>query len=469
MPLFAFGTIHQGHESFSVESRGKQCSFISLSALLTAQAIPMPMWNSAIIDNVVLQGDIIYTQALNNGDIPLLGFLSLNDLPTVVRWTANVKSNYFSIAIDKYDCIEQYEPVDEHNGPIEAESEIGLPIVVAPIEAQNEIDLPIVVEPIEAQNEIELPIVVEPNEAQNEIEPPIVVKPIEAQSQIDLLILVEPIEAQNNEINLPIVVEPIEAQNDNQITWFVYYGNDWQGLIRSEHEVGTPYFTLSSALINTFAHGNYAILILEGYMMALIHGLDSAFYLFDPHARNLNGMPDPNGNAVVMKYGTLSELEQYLYSLSNKLNNNIFEIAPIKFRQVYTHTNKQCGINLQNRLKTAREQMKQKCLQETQTMRHDRLVKAREYQKRKREQETPAQKKYRLEKNRESKRRKRSNKCEIEKYSRPRQTLTKEIPNQHDYLKQFDMVKNGGIEQQCWAKSNITKFYKSIQFSYLNA
>ena len=438
MPLFAFGTIHQGHESFSVESRGKQCSFISLSALLTAQAIPMPMWNSAIIDNVVLQGDIIYTQALNNGDIPLLGFLSLNDLPTVVRWTANVKSNYFSIAIDKYDCIEQYEPVDEHNGPIEAESEIGLPIVVAPIEAQNEIDLPIVVEPIEAQNEIGLPIVVEP---------------IEAQSQIDL----------------PIVVEPIEAQNDNQITWFVYYGNDWQGLIRSEHEVGTPYFTLSSALINTFAHGNYAILILEGYMMALIHGLDSAFYLFDPHARNLNGMPDPNGNAVVMKYGTLSELEQYLYSLSNKLNNNIFEIAPIKFRQVYTHTNKQCGINLQNRLKTAREQMKQKCLQETQTMRHDRLVKAREYQKRKREQETPAQKKYRLEKNRESKRRKRSDKCEIEKYSRPRQTLTKEIPNQHDYLKQFDMVKNGGIEQQCWAKSNITKFYKSIQFSYLNA
>ena len=53
-----------------------------------------------------------------------------------------------------------------------------------------------------------------------------------------------------------------------------------------------------------------------------------------------------------------------------------------------------------------------------------------------------------VEKNRESKRRKQSDKYEIEKCSRPQQTLTKEIPNQHDYLKQFDIVKNGGIEQQ---------------------
>ena len=31
-------------------------------------------------------------------------------------------------------------------------------------------------------------------------------------------------------------------------------------------------------------------------------------------------MPDPNGTAVVMKYSGLSELEQYLCSLSNELN-----------------------------------------------------------------------------------------------------------------------------------------------------
>ncbi len=42
-------------------------------------------------------------------------------------------------------------------------------------------------------------------------------------------------------------------------------------------------------------------------MTALIKGLDSTFYLFDSHARNNNGMPDPNGTAVVMKFDNLSE------------------------------------------------------------------------------------------------------------------------------------------------------------------
>ena len=34
--LFTAGSIHQGHEGFSDRSRGKQCSFMSLSALLCA-------------------------------------------------------------------------------------------------------------------------------------------------------------------------------------------------------------------------------------------------------------------------------------------------------------------------------------------------------------------------------------------------------------------------------------------------
>jgi hypothetical protein len=35
MTLFLSGNIHQGTEIFSVHSRGKQCAFTSLSALLT--------------------------------------------------------------------------------------------------------------------------------------------------------------------------------------------------------------------------------------------------------------------------------------------------------------------------------------------------------------------------------------------------------------------------------------------------
>ena len=41
MALFFSSYIHQGNDLFSVQSRGKQCAFMSLSALLTAQNIPL--------------------------------------------------------------------------------------------------------------------------------------------------------------------------------------------------------------------------------------------------------------------------------------------------------------------------------------------------------------------------------------------------------------------------------------------
>ena len=84
MSLLSHGSIHQGHEGFSGQSRGKQCSFMSLSALLTAQTIPVIEWNSTTIDNVLVQGDNMYLNAFNNDLIPREGFLSLNNLPTVV-------------------------------------------------------------------------------------------------------------------------------------------------------------------------------------------------------------------------------------------------------------------------------------------------------------------------------------------------------------------------------------------------
>ena len=43
--LHIAGTFHQGDERFSVQSRGKQCAFMSLSAVLTAQNIPVIDWS----------------------------------------------------------------------------------------------------------------------------------------------------------------------------------------------------------------------------------------------------------------------------------------------------------------------------------------------------------------------------------------------------------------------------------------
>ena len=82
--------------------------------------------------------------------------------------------------------------------------------------------------------------------------------------------------------------------------------------MRNEQGLEHHYFTLASALLKTFMHDKYALLILEGYMMALINSVDSFFYLFDPHARNYAVMPDPKGTAVVMKFTSLTELDKYL-------------------------------------------------------------------------------------------------------------------------------------------------------------
>jgi hypothetical protein len=229
--------------------------------------------------------------------------------------------------------------------PVEAKT-IDLPIVVEPVEAKT-IDLPIVVEPIEAKT-IDLPIVVEPVEAKT-IDLPIVVEPVEAKT-IDQLIeakhidLVEPIEAQSN-IRLPIVAKPVEAKsnidlsigvehnsvitkNKNQVC-FINYGKELQGLVITNRKIASHNYDIHTALLNVFSNYSCTILILERYMMALIKQTDF-FYLFDSHARDSSGMPDPNGTAVVMKFANILELEQYLYSLSMTLHANSFEIVPVQ-------------------------------------------------------------------------------------------------------------------------------------------
>ena len=129
MSLLSRGSIHQGHERFSGDSRGKQCSFMRLSALLTAQAISVDKLDSTIIDHVLVEGEKMYLNAYNNGLIPREELLSLNNLPTVV--SLSIETNISSV---------------------EAQNINNLPVVVEPVEAQNIIDLPIVVEPVEAKS-----------------------------------------------------------------------------------------------------------------------------------------------------------------------------------------------------------------------------------------------------------------------------------------------------------------------------
>ena len=76
----------------------------------------------------------------------------------------------------------------------------------------------------------------------------------------------------------------------------------------NEGEIESHYYNIHTALLNAFFNDSYAILILEGYMMALIKQTEF-FNLIDSHARDLNGMPNPNGTADVMKFANILELE----------------------------------------------------------------------------------------------------------------------------------------------------------------
>ena len=219
MALFLSTNIHQGDNLFSVQSRGKQCAFMSLSAVLTAQNIPLIDWSQETLDNVLLQGDKMYLHALDNGFFDLesgVELLSVDNLPNIV----SISSCMSMFSLICYEICGSMIDTSNINVPvttavlelIEAQNQNDLPNVVEPFKAQNNIQLPMVVEPIEAQNKYDLPILVEPIEAQNKYDLPIVVEPSEAQNKNDLPIVVEPIEVQNN-IQLPIMVEPIEAQS----------------------------------------------------------------------------------------------------------------------------------------------------------------------------------------------------------------------------------------------------------------
>ena len=123
----------------------------------------------------------------------------------------------------------------------------------------------------------------------------------------------------------------VEAKNEtNSINswWLINYKEFFQGrIVCVEHENEVPYVTLHSALMSTFSDSNNAFIILDGFVMGLMKFLDS-FYVFDSHARNCSGMPDPNGTAVIMKCSV-----EYLCDLAFELNTNILEVVPVEFTE----------------------------------------------------------------------------------------------------------------------------------------
>ena len=98
MTLFVSANIHQGAECYNTESRDKQCAFMSLSAILTAERIPLFEWSQSTISNILVQGDYMYVKALNNGLSginPGIELTSIDNLPRFVEVSCNMNILFF--------------------------------------------------------------------------------------------------------------------------------------------------------------------------------------------------------------------------------------------------------------------------------------------------------------------------------------------------------------------------------------
>jgi hypothetical protein len=223
MVLFLSANIHQGDDLFSINSRGKQCAFMSLSALLTAQNIPFSTWSKMTIDNVLLQGDQMYLNTFSSGFVvldPCVEFLSVDDLPKVVN--VSFDRNMFSYQI----C----QTVQGNKAATITRNSDDLPLVIEGIVSQNTsnvTDVPVVV----AQNTSNLPVMV----AQNASDLPVVV----AQNTSNLAVMVAqnasdlPVVVAQNTSNLPVMVAQnasdlpvVVAQNTGDLPMVVGQHND---------------------------------------------------------------------------------------------------------------------------------------------------------------------------------------------------------------------------------------------------
>ena len=60
------GSIHQGSETFSEPSRGRQCAFMAVSALFRNEIAPVYSRTKSVIDQILHHGDGMYSHALSN-------------------------------------------------------------------------------------------------------------------------------------------------------------------------------------------------------------------------------------------------------------------------------------------------------------------------------------------------------------------------------------------------------------------
>ena len=134
--LLIAGSSHKGHERFSEISRGRQCSFVSFSALLCAQSFPVRQSDTATVDQILIEGDRMYLNALESQSIPDTDtLLSLIYLPNQGRST--VQSHAIEFTEQKQSPVEVTKSPSEANNSRQSPVEAKTTLKKSPITVTN--------------------------------------------------------------------------------------------------------------------------------------------------------------------------------------------------------------------------------------------------------------------------------------------------------------------------------------------
>ena len=76
--------------------------------------------------------------------------------------------------------------------------------------------------------------------------------------------------------------------------------------------------------------GNGVIFIMAGFTFAVIWS-ENGCYLFDSHSRDINGFPSPIGTSVVLKFGSVYEVQEYIREVYFAQASNMSQYYQIQY------------------------------------------------------------------------------------------------------------------------------------------
>ena len=121
---------------------------MSLSAILTAERIPLFEWSQSTIDNILVQGDYMYVKALNNGLFgtnPGIELTSIDNLPRFVEVSCNMDILSFELIDTTVNNINYEEPPVLHAESSNAHIK-SCDNDIVPVAVHRNIEQPVMVE-----------------------------------------------------------------------------------------------------------------------------------------------------------------------------------------------------------------------------------------------------------------------------------------------------------------------------------